>query len=649
MSLSKCRVSAGPGSETVFRWAAGSRFRRGPIENNRRRRGLVAVQVAVLLTVILGFAALTIDVGAMYNAQAELQRTADAAALAAASLLGEFQAGNPIELARTEAVNYVAQNRVWGRQMIADPNVDVTFGRANYNATENTYSFTPTTTGPDAVQVRVRLTEDSPNGPLNLFFASVLGRNHANLSAGAIAMMVPRDITIVADLSGSMNDDSELRNVHNQEVNLFDVWSGLPLLTGRPGIANGFDPPTPGDAPSAGDLQPATGPGLPGHVGGNPNPANESFSDSEDHGPRWGWMTTWGTKLTPNVYDPVGDTGLFYIPRNQDTTDAEVIQNLIESGYSAQERAALLSGANDGSSTAYTNRVRVMLGLAGWRSGMEVRKYSSEIGNADAVVGSSELTQKVAYPFAQGAWDQYLSYMKGKSKMVNADAGFHYRYGTKTLVNFLMEKKPQHDDTPELALTPAQPVQAVKDAVGHLVQVITTLGSDDQVSLEIYGQSVHHEQDLVGWGPGGAPDYQAVPDRLDAMQAAHYDVWTNMGGGIAQGIAELTESGRQRAASRKIMILLTDGRANVSESGQTGDYPGGGLYALAQAQAAADLGIRIFAVSHGFGADQDLMRQIAVIGSGQHFHAEGSIDEYSDQLEAIFNTLGGQRPVELIK
>ena len=38
-----------------------------------------------MLTVLLGFAALTVDVGAMYNARAQLQRSADSAALAAMS------------------------------------------------------------------------------------------------------------------------------------------------------------------------------------------------------------------------------------------------------------------------------------------------------------------------------------------------------------------------------------------------------------------------------------------------------------------------------------------------------------------------------------------------------------------------------------
>lgn len=49
-----------------------------------RRRGLVAVNVLVMLVTLLGFTALTIDTGAMYNTRADLQRTADACALAGA-------------------------------------------------------------------------------------------------------------------------------------------------------------------------------------------------------------------------------------------------------------------------------------------------------------------------------------------------------------------------------------------------------------------------------------------------------------------------------------------------------------------------------------------------------------------------------------
>ena len=42
-------------------------------------------------------------------------------------------------------------------------------------------------------------------------------------------------------------------------------------------------------------------------------------------------------------------------------------------------------------------------------------------------------------------------------------------------------------------------------------------------------------------------------------------------------------------------------------------------------------------------------QQIADIRQGEHFHAEGSIDQYSQELSAIVRRLGGARPVELIR
>ena len=43
------------------------------------------------------------------------------------------------------------------------------------------------------------------------------------------------------------------------------------------------------------------------------------------------------------------------------------------------------------------------------------------------------------------------------------------------------------------------------------------------------------------------------------------------------------------------------------------------------------------------------MQEIAQIGKAEHFQAEGSVEEYSAQLEEIFRKLGGKRPVVLIE
>ena len=51
------------------------------------RRGTVVVFTAVSLTVVIGFAALAVDIGYAYSVKAQLQRNADAAALAGAVVL----------------------------------------------------------------------------------------------------------------------------------------------------------------------------------------------------------------------------------------------------------------------------------------------------------------------------------------------------------------------------------------------------------------------------------------------------------------------------------------------------------------------------------------------------------------------------------
>jgi len=44
-----------------------------------------------------------------------------------------------------------------------------------------------------------------------------------------------------------------------------------------------------------------------------------------------------------------------------------------------------------------------------------------------------------------------------------------------------------------------------------------------------------------------------------------------------------------------------------------------------------------------------LMEEIAGVGNGEWFHAEGDIETYRAQLSAIFQSLGGKRATVLIE
>ena len=637
-----------------------------------KRRAVVAFQVAVAGTMMIGFAALAIDVSAMYGAKGEMQRTADAAALAAAAMLSENSQAEAFQAAKV----YAEANPVLGRSLTLTES-DVTFGKAVMNDAGG-YTFVDSgvpANAVNAVRVTVRHTADSPNQSLPLYFASIFGKDSTEMTTEAIAMMVPRDIAVVADLSASHNDDSELQHVNATQINLFDVWAALPIAKGNAGVGNGLDPPPPGNPNNEND-QPGTGPGSPANAGGNPNPGAEPFTDDVPHGPRWGWMTAYGSEIVfdtsqdgeidgiqgKNLYDPTADAGLYYIPRYANTTDPDVIENLVQAGYDDLEIAALTSAANDGSTSKYRNRVKVMLGLAGWRSKMKdeygnrVSKYNGGPGDGDFQVDDNELWQELDYPFDSGSWSSYVDYVKGTSAMTRewspsypdrfGDSNLQYRYGIKTVVNYALESKPTNSQTPEFADTPAEPMESVKEAVQLLVDTVYNLESEDQLSLEIYDTRGRHKVDLRDRDG----NYYEVSDTLDAMQAGHHDVWTNMGAGILRAREELS-SDRSRTNARPVMILLTDGYANVaSEYGSGGNYYGGPAYARSEAELAAAEGIQIFCVSVGSYSDLSLMDDIAEIGGGEHLNASGvTVEEMGEQLNSIFQLLGGRRPVELIK
>jgi Flp pilus assembly protein TadG len=700
--------------------------RRG--RRDTRRRAVVAVQVAVALLILLGFAALTVDVGLMYNNRADLQRTADAAAHAAAARLADWSEGPPIEFARQAAVDYVSVNKVFGQNISVDEFLDVEFGHVTYDVDLNEYVWYDDEEIPNAVRVVVRKSEASGNDPVNLIFAQVLGFSTQDVLAKATAMMVPRDMCIVADLSGSHTDDSEFAHANSTQINIQDVWAAFPAqassvlvddagyesevevqdngdgtvfvnisLTsdgdeGTPALSH-FCVGLPEDAWSMAEATASSSGGWPVETGTDPKTgvsglkydetelgedgvvetATFSFMVPEDalgqmvlgtksgNGSAkvvhqvslhavWGRMNTWGLPVD-DYYEPEDDPGLHYLPYDQKWSDSELETYLYDVGYCASEVYGLTHCDFDPDG-AWKYRVAVALGLAHWNSGHPGGLWErrgvppSQTGNGNNFVGSSEIDWQVTFGDrslndSRSVFYAYIDRTKSTSSgAYRYDHGFRYRFGLKGFINYLLESRPEHHNTPELADTPTQPMQAVKDATGFLTSLITQLQTDDKLSLEIYGTTARHEVDLTY-------SYSDVFDRLNAMQAGHYDTWTNMGGGLERAIEELDARGR--STSRKMIILLTDGYANVNRQGGAGDYAGGRNYALEVAQEAADLGIVIFAVSVGTNCDQSLMDQIADIGHGEHFHAEGSIEEYSAQLAEYFQILGGRRPIELIE
>jgi hypothetical protein len=156
--------------------------------------------------------------------RSELQRTADAAAMAAASQLAA-NVQNYEDLVRAMAQEFATRNETAGGGITLSAG-DVELGRA-VQEDDGRYSFEAGAEPVDAVRVTVRRAQDSAEGPVTLFFGAALGVSSVELSASATAMLVPRDIAVVVDLSASMGYDSQLRHESMTNINIREVWEDL--------------------------------------------------------------------------------------------------------------------------------------------------------------------------------------------------------------------------------------------------------------------------------------------------------------------------------------------------------------------------------------------------------------------------------------
>lgn len=165
----------------------------------------MAVQVAVLLVTLVGFAALTIDVGRTYRARAELQRAADAAALAGVSAyttdammlirMGTDDAATlpSVLQTATDRINLVSGiNATLGMPTIVQRS-DVTSGWIDVNSAADVVHPEALPTAYNALRVAVRRDSTTGgNGPVDLYFMSMFGKSTVETGASAVAVFDDR-------------------------------------------------------------------------------------------------------------------------------------------------------------------------------------------------------------------------------------------------------------------------------------------------------------------------------------------------------------------------------------------------------------------------------------------------------------------------
>ncbi len=175
----------------------------------KKRDGQILLIVALWFIVLMGMCALAVDAGRLYLAEMQLQLSVDAASLAGASQLSGVQGSLDEDKAKAvvAAKAVAAANRVAGDSLILTDE-DIVFGR--YDAENGEFIPESQAQIVDSVRVRGRRTDDSPNGPIPTFLASIFGVDEISFShISGVASKPRRYIAFVIDRSGSMCFDTE--------------------------------------------------------------------------------------------------------------------------------------------------------------------------------------------------------------------------------------------------------------------------------------------------------------------------------------------------------------------------------------------------------------------------------------------------------
>jgi Flp pilus assembly protein TadG len=148
-----------------------------------RQRGAVSIMFALMLTVLVGFIALVVDIGHFWEVQEELQNAADSAALAGAHDLNGTATNFPLAILSAE--QFALRHDANGSPVNV-PAADVVLGTWNFN----TRTFTPTLIPApqvNAVQVTTRRSA-AAGDPVRTFFAPLVGVTQQDVTTVAIAV-----------------------------------------------------------------------------------------------------------------------------------------------------------------------------------------------------------------------------------------------------------------------------------------------------------------------------------------------------------------------------------------------------------------------------------------------------------------------------
>ena len=647
----------------------------------RPRRGAVAVKMILMMPALLAFMALSVDTGIMVDEKTKLQSAVDAAALAAAGEIvavvdaaGEEGTGEvdvnslAVEQARDMAVQVAAENGVF-----IDGQRDVRFGKSQFNEQTATWEVEWGVEPYNVVQVSARRddsnptpasSEDPDGRALSLPFGAAIGHGSHTMSVSATAFVESRDIVVVMDFSRSMTYDSALNVSRLSDSDVIDNEWAIYQALGSP------------------DLGPII------------TPASQAEFDGE----------IWYQETRSNDAANITLTVKFMYDRVEATANRSMNKFTFYyyDGY-----------GNSNTKTLYTSGPTVSFYSKDFNgNGRRVYKVAAydNYGNSRSVADYdykdngdySALDEKedyfglssIPYPYPVGSWEGFLKYCRyeynrGKAGYEYGDrmyyTGRKFRYTAAAFVNYLIDRHCYHSYTPELADAPVYPFHAVKNGTSLFLGFLDNLDFGDAVGIVAYAEHAKVMDQVpfcssdYRYSKGNCPpghcdvsaDVSAEPiskdyAALDAIQrhtqAGHFSWSTAMGDGLVIGKQLLDDHARY--GSRKTILLMTDGNANVCPS--TFSAPEGfdwskvvkkdgspyytsdnsKKYAIYKAWEAIENGCTIHTMSVGADADHDIMEVIAVLGKGIHMKIEGgeTVADLESELLEEFNRIAAKVP-----
>lgn len=159
---------------------------RKTVKADRERQGVILVLSALMMVAMVGLIAFTVDYGYLLKVRTDLQRSADAAALAAVQdLIRKPDGTQDLNKARATVITYARNNVDDSSFQVAS--ADILIGR--YDPATIYSGSTLLNTGTfDTVRVTLRR-DGATNPKAPLFFARVLGLKNATITATATAVL----------------------------------------------------------------------------------------------------------------------------------------------------------------------------------------------------------------------------------------------------------------------------------------------------------------------------------------------------------------------------------------------------------------------------------------------------------------------------